>query len=468
MMALYNSGALGSVLQDSLVVLLDLETFGGRAVPTDVVKAVRHVCGLLDPNDDLHPLQFDEVDRAAVRYYQTIQRTHGEGAAAAYLAFTSGFFHELRHAHDLLATAYGQSLLFRSFNFYQNAPRLAAALEEWVEADRTRTIPMPLRGHTAALTGFPPELRALIERYETYANETRDFLFDTTMASNRVTVVHLLETSAMNVQLDFVHEVFGDDAEWLLATTIEKSGRAKYYVTIRNEAADRFEAAGFRGEGLGIAINYLIWCALQMTTWPGATINDGPAPVTLFEALTEHVLHTCKDIDPATVRGAVEKFYADWGFLTPDEVSLRHASNFETQAARLAVARGTSDRLDLTGAYAAIARTYSSMNERIRERPEWFFGQREYVWSVLAGYWPALNVKVRYDGTFYDYMTPGEQLIPFDVWSRLANLSTMFNIIVEGRGTSAVRFFEDECFEHLNGKTFRLRFLDRNGPFEGL
>jgi len=417
LLPLYSSSAFGATIQDNLTILIDLDQSVLGPISKQVSLAVRHLCGLIFPDDDLELLNLDDFYEVAKDYYEQIKYIDPTGRQMmSFLACLSGYYHELRHAHDLLATGYGQELIFTSLNCYQNLPALLTALADWLAQDERRRIPLPI----SAGLDFPDDIRKLLRYYDKVHSDIREFKKPKRASHAGLTTTHLLEGSAINTQLDFVHDVFGEEAVFALTEFIQRGRRSRVYLQIRNEVAETFYARGFRGWGLGAIINYLLWCSLMVTTFPGKKYQEGPTSVTLYEALAEHISRLADQMELPRVRELVLDFYERWGFLTPEQMVSRVDQTLVERASKVEQAwqrYGEEGRqLGFVEAYRSFTKAFSHINQWIRDHPEGYFGQRYYVWCVMGGLLPSVHVKLKLNGSVHDFMTKGYDIIPFSGW----------------------------------------------------
>jgi hypothetical protein len=470
MLPLYSSSAFGATTQDTLNILINLDHSSMGPTPKRVSLAVRHLCGLLMPSDELKPIRHEEFYEVAREYYQQIKSADRSGTELLiFLAYVSGFFHEIRHVHDLLATTYGQDLLVVCLNYYQNTPALVHALHAWLEKDTTRRVPLPLAGNLDRLPGFPDDFKELVAQFPKKKADIKAFQHPTMRSPADLTVTHLLEGSAINVQLDFVYDVFGAEGLFLLTQFIQRGNRSRIYLQIRQELEEVFHAKKFQGWGLGRLINYLLWCSLMRTALQGQKLRDGPNPVLLFEALAQHVARNVNGTEIEIVRKAVQEFYSRWKFLDQADVVVTQK---KTIAERLEMFEQKSQELGAQSpfakfyqAYRAFGAAFSTVNEDIANSPELYFGQRLYVWTFLRGLYPSVKISAMVDGSVQSFMSRGYPLISFEDWEWIAMFSSAFRLIVEGRDCSGFAFYDDICFQMLTEGVSGapLRFEDR-GP----
>jgi hypothetical protein len=137
LLPLYSSSAFGVTTEENLALLINLDSSGLGPTSPLVANAVRHLCGLFLKDDELKPIPIDDYYAVARDYYERIGREDKTGVQAlSFLSYVSAYFHEIRHVHDLLATNYGQTVLFKNLNYYQNLPTIIAGLAEWQARNR--------------------------------------------------------------------------------------------------------------------------------------------------------------------------------------------------------------------------------------------------------------------------------------------------------------------------------------------
>lgn len=473
LLPLHSSSAFGTTIQDNLTILIDLDNSALGPTSEKVSSAVRHLCGIKFPNDEFESLNLDNFYEIAKDYYRQIKHLDPTGRQLlSFLSYLSGYYHELRHAHDLLATTYGQGLLHDTFDCYQNFPSVMTALSNWLSEDEGRRIPIPLSENLDLLADLPEDLKKLMSHYSKIRSNITGFQHPQRASPAGLTTIHLLECSAFDIQIDFIHDVFGDEAVFVLTEFVQRGQRSRVYLQIRNELAETFYARGFRGWGLGTIINYLLWSSLVGTTFPGQKVNEGPNSVILCEALVEHVIRNAVEMELPVIRKLVQDFFDYWGFLTTEQMISRVNQELVKRVAKLEKAwkrlGEEGIQLDFVKAYESFANAYSRMNQWIEGNPMAYFGQRNYVWCVMGGLLPSVHLKVKLNGSVYDFMSKGYEIIPFDAWENITFISTMFKLLVQRRIPSSRSFFENICLNILNKKIWngvQLKFMDRSDFF---
>ena len=321
--ALHSSARFGTTVQENLTVLMDLDYSALGATPKEVSKAVRHVCGLLLPGDNLRPLTTDDYDRAVQDYYAKFLRDDPTGRSAQiFVCYFSCYFHELRHVHDLLGSRSGQLLFYNAFRVIQNMPTLLNMLWDWQKAHSEKRIPLPLAPSLDLVADLPPGVNAMFSEWSKTSSIFKSFQGVERFSAGNLSLVHLLETSAINVQLDFVHDLLGQDAVLDLTRLIEEERNSALYLQVRNEIEEAFTGLNYEGVGVGALVNYLIWVAINQTA-PCGDPEDLVTPVRYFEFLTEELIHRIparRTLDIPQVRNIVNELCAEWGLIDPEEV----------------------------------------------------------------------------------------------------------------------------------------------------
>jgi hypothetical protein len=268
----------------------------------------------------------------------------------------------------------------------------------------------------------------------------------------------------MNAQLGCAQELFGPDATTMLLRTIEAHDRSGYYLGVQQRLIERMETAHGPSRSNGAVLQYVIWAALQATTFPGARMSAGPSSMTLFYALLEQIIRDGSAVDLPSAIASIDGFYDAWGFIRPLAMIERTAASIEQRLGRLQTAYAnaiTPGQHQLAAAHLAFARAYAAIGATIRERPEVFFETSHYPWACALGLLPSIHVAIRTGGEILNFLTHGPALIPFDSWILLTESSTAFQILVKGRRRSGLSFYEDRCYADLVGGSYRLRFADR-------
>jgi hypothetical protein len=463
------SSAFGVTAQENVTIFMDLDQSSLGKTPKLVASAVRHLCGLNTPEDAVEPLSFDDYDEVARQYYGTIIQSDRTGKSALiFLSYLSTFFHELRHAHDLLATSYGQDILFLTLNCYQNVPGLLAELTKWQNKGLERNIPLPL-SHINN-TELPTFVRDVATRYLDVKNRITEFRAPRVTSPAGLTVGHLLEGSATEIQLGFIHELFGDQGLFELITLIQRSKGSRLYLQIRNEIIEGFSAKGFRDlrEAL-YAMNYILWCALIGTTFPNKKLSEGPTNTVLYEALITYVLRYVKRMDFSEVQEIVISFYHKWGLLTPNQMIDRFSSFLDNRAGNLEQLWRQNEvnvpKINFTNAYRSFSQSYRSFTQWIQEHPSYYFKPEVYGWAVVSGFLPSVYILVKFEGEIHGFMTDGRSGPSLEEWQSITNFSTIFKLFFEGRNRTPLSFFEDKVFEYLRETGLKFRIKDSRFPF---
>jgi hypothetical protein len=460
----------GSTPGENLTVFVNLDHGIAGRPRSDVVGAIRHLCGYLLPGDrqaHVLPQHFVEGARS---YYRAIRATDASGVATLdFLAHVTTYFHEIRHAHDLLATCYGQDVLFRTANICQNVPVMLWQLGQWQAADGSRHIPIPLRGNLDGLAGIDPAFRRLMQAYEKLISDLDEY--DASAKSSAgLKTIHLLEANALEIQLGLISELFGDEAVFDMLKFVRSNDQSNTYLKIREEVTDAFLARGFTRAELAPCLSYLVWASLMGTTFPNAGWAEGPTSVALFEALCQEVVGGEKASLEET-KALVELFCARWGLLPPRAVYQRFVAQKRPIAIRMKKAwadRSAPVDQDFGAAYASFLDEFENLAKKLIEGQIPYWNPGEYAAAVLLGQLPSVSMKVQMDGELHDYMSRGYRSIGHDSWNLVSVMSTSLRLLHD-RGSEDTTSWEDLCWREMlarpwNGQT--LRFKDVTAVFD--
>src|SRR5262249_2252122 len=128
--------------------------------------------------------------------------------------------------------------------------------------------------------------------------------------------IHLLEASAGIVQLDIIHDLFGNRGVFLFDLHVNNGGSARKYMWLINDFAELAAARVKVTEKVGGAMAYLLWAALHANRQASPeTGADKVSPVTYFHALADYVTRHCRgDVEIDRIRVLSDEFNAAWGF----------------------------------------------------------------------------------------------------------------------------------------------------------
>jgi len=451
---LYSSSAFGVTTPDCLTLLINLDNSIFGPTSKEVAAAVSHLCGFYEPGEQRKPILADSFYQLANDYYERFRRSEDTSGnqSLSFICYVSAYYHELRHVHDLLSTAYGQSVLFTNLNYYQNMPALVAELSKWQESHPTRSIKLPLRADAFEMTDIDDNIRKLISQFPRLHRSLGQWDHTGEGFHDRLTVRHLLECSATNAQILFVNDVFGEEAYLRLIEFISEGEAAPAYWQINSDVVEAFYAKGFRGKGLGKLISYLAWCALFGGIEGGGATGNGVAIVNFYHGLVEHVLHHIDVIDFESVRRLVDEFCDAWGLQTPAGTVKETRADFENLAHRMETAwhgSGVSEiGAPLVAAYKKIVDAFVDINEVIAKLPEQYFGN--YFWLVASGRLPSAHFFVKRNGQLLHGLTAGSELLPVDDWDYIAQMSNVLTVLLDGPNEdSDFWFLQKEALTNL-------------------
>src|SRR5215213_366167 len=464
---LYSSSAFGVTTPDSLTLLINLDNSIFGPTSPEVAAAVSHLCGFYEAGEKRKPIPADDYHQVARDYYEGLLRADPSGVQSlSLLCYVSAYYHELRHVHDLMSTAYGQTVLFTYLNYYQNMPALVTELTRWQERYPTRSIKLPLGSHLSEMKDIDDDIRKLILQFPKLHGTIDNLDPAGDGFHGRLTARHLLECSATNAQTSLVSDVFGDEAHTRLIEFISEGAAAQAYWQINSDMLEAFYAKGFRGRGLGKLISYLAWCALFGGIQGGEQTGDGVSIVNFYHALVEHVVHHIDVIDFESVRSLVDGFCDAWGLQTPAGNVKATRADLESRAQRMEKAWHDSGASEigapLVAAYKKIVGAFVDINEVIAEMPEQYFGN--YFWLVSSGILPSAHLFVKREGKLLHGLSSGTELLPVDTWDYIAHTASVLTVLLDGPNqNSDFWFLQKDALANLetyapNGVSLKLEY----------
>ena len=464
---LYSSSAFGVTTPDSLTLLINLDhSIFGPTAP-EVAAAVSHLCGFYEPGEERKRIPADDYYQVARDYYERFVRADSSGVQSlSLLCYLSAYYHELRHVHDLMSTTYGQTVLFTNLNYYQNMPALVAELSDWQERHPARSIKLPLGSNVSELNDIHEDIRKLILQFPQIHRTIGKLDQAGEGFHGRLTVRHLLECTATNVQTYLINDIFGDEAHTRLIEFISEGAAAQAYWQINSDMLEAFYAKEFRGRGLGKLISYLAWCALFGGVQSGEQTRDGVSIVNFYQALVEHVIHHIDVIDFESVRRLVDEFCELWGLQTPKQNVQTTRADLENRAQRMEKAWHDSGASEigapLVAAYKKIVDAFADINEVIADLPEQYFGN--YFWLVATGRLPSAHLFIKRNGQLLQGLSSGTELLPVDAWGYIAHMAAILTVLLEGPNKdSDFWFLQKEALTNLetyapNGVSLKLEY----------
>jgi hypothetical protein len=458
---LHSSSRFGTTVQENLTVLVDLDHSALGPTPKNVAAAVRHVCGFAIPGDTVAKVTTDNLYETIQQYYAQFRRDDSSGRAARiFLCYFSAYFHELRHVHDLTGSRSGQMVFYNAHRVFQNGPVLMNHLWDWQRDHPDGRIPLPLAPWIDLVPGLSEDVQKIFAEWRKSGDLFRTFHEADEHSPGSLTVAHLLETSAVNAQLDFVHDTLGNEAALDLTHFIQEEGNAAKYLQVRNELGEAFADVDYGGTGVGDLVNYLIWVALNQT----APADNGDAiisPVRYFEFITEEVIRRIpagSELELRDVQTAVDEICAEWGLVNPLEMRRKTLLTLNRHLDRLRAAK-VADGARLL---ESMIRQYTAIHELGTMHPE-TMGQRLYVWAVLYGQFPSVHIKVFFDGMAHDWITRGAEIVSTEDWIETATWGGTLRLLADGMGKTHPDFFEQINYKVLlkkEGNRPGLRFFN--------
>jgi hypothetical protein len=448
--ALHSSARFGTTLQENLTILIDLDYSAFGPTPKSVAAAVRHVCGILLPGESLPPLTTDNLYETVQEYYKKFKNDDSSGKAAqAFLCYFSSYFHEIRHVHDLLGSRSGQYVFYNSFRVSQNMPVLLNHLWDWQTANPSGRVPLPLAPWLHLVPELPADVGTVFKEWAKSTELFRQFYEVDRYSPGNIGVAHLLETSAVNVQLDFVHDTLGDEAVMELHRLIEVEGNSGLYLQVRKEIEEAFADVNYHGVGIGGIINYLIWIALNQT-FAAADKEAMLSPVRYFEFLVEEIIYRLPrggELSLNDLQTAVDEICDEWKLAPPREMRQQTVQAMTAHLKKLQ-AVASPERQSSARLLEARIKEYEAIHDVAEKRPE-FMGQRLYVWALLYGQLPSVHVKVFFNGEAHDLMTKGVNIVSPEDWIESATWGGVLRLLTDGMGKTHPEFFEQICYRTL-------------------
>jgi hypothetical protein len=309
----------------------------------------------------------------------------------------------------------------------------------------------------------------LFQGYNSRRDDIRAFTNPSNSSPAELSVTHLLEGSAVEIQLAILHLFFGEEAVLRFINFVRQGNNSSFYLAIRADISEELYSKGDMSLDMAELVTYLTRCSLLGTTFPHAKLAESPNSATLYEALVEHVLRRSGDLPKVGLQGVVDEFYHSWGFLTPEEVTSRFAAvterRLEDGKKKLGQLGSSSGQDVFIRAYEHFAATFLRMNAWIKDTNLQYFNGLGYLDAYVQGLLPSVHIKVKVNDKMHDFMSRGYDTIPFDSWNFVTSMSTTFAMLVDGRCTTPSLDFENLCFRELTSTDWhgtRLKFRDKS------
>lgn len=458
---------------------MDLDRSALGPTPRLVSDQVKRFCGLQLPEDNLPVVKLESYYDECIGAREKIRRDCAEpDADIQFISYLSGYFHELRHAHDLLSTTYGQDLFFNRLNLYQNVPFMLSKAADFLEEYPDSKIGLPVLSDKKFMEFASPHIVEITSRSQKLSENLAAFNIPKIASNQRISVRDLLEASAVGVQLDFVFDMFGQDALDKLYSFIARSSGSDTYLRLIDDFTKQLSAAGFRGYGGGAAHGQVIWYALNGSTSPGHLVQDGLSCVVLYEALVENLVRSCdrksRDISVYEwVDQCCSEFFDDWGLYQAKEMVDRTAVRLSERAERVKLkyqeGGGSLKKHPGPEVLKYTSETYEKLTAGILTSGSNFFSQREYVAHTIAGLYPAVVFKVKSNQSVHDFLSLGYSGLGFDLLNEVNIMSMLFDILLSGRHASGSPALEEMYFRSLLNEGWggrELNFQDRSSVFD--
>lgn len=427
---LHESSSIGRITLDTLSIMIDFDSDALGNICPITERAVRHLTGLVRPEDNLKPLKWNDWDTTIRAYSDEIMNFDSSGEQHdIFLLYISGFIHEIRHAHDLLSTCYGQYMLFSLMNCYQNVNILLGDLKDW-QISTQKPIPIPLQESNGNIE-LSSESWMVINQYREIIKDLKGYHqpLDTPYW---LTPNDILETSACNTQLAFLNEMFGTDQSFKIMTQIASSAKADNYLRARNTTLDYLSSCGvnrIKDE----AINYLVWASLMMLTPRGEKMSKALHPVISFEGFVEQLGRDSKNIGIDEAIVAVKGFCDEWGLQYPSEMAKYYERHMSNNISKLP--DGTPDQI--LQCHLGLKKSFLKLQTVIDNYPKSYFDGQAYPWTLISNLLPSVFVRTRSDGNMSDFLSAGEDILTSQDWSFLDATGSIMRILSEGFGSLA-------------------------------
>jgi hypothetical protein len=448
-----NSG-FGRALSDCLLLFLDFELDGANAVPADVSAVARRLLGLATPNDawtgtSLPPDEFHDFARTS---FERFSRDDASGRSAKQLvASVSTFFHEARHIHDLLSTAFGISVLNSSYNCYQNAVAITLELENWQKKKPGHRIPLPVVP-ALSLIGLSETSEKILRRASELPAEIAKLGQPADGLFSWMGSCHLLEASATLVQLDIINDLFGPDGVSVFTDLLSGSEANRTYLRLINDITEIVDMRENAQRQAGMTLSFLLWVSLQdvrsnRTKWSGRA----PTAVAYFHAVAEHVTRNCQgDISLSQVRAVADDFNTLWGFPSLTDTLAATRLQQERLLQTLLDAWGSVDKVSaeaLAPLFKALFAAHQNLITKIESDPDSYFVGYRYGISLLMGELPAVRVDYKTDGRIWRKFSPGIPCLSQEIWDRVELYAGIVRLLALGRCANPLAHIEEQAFD---------------------
>jgi hypothetical protein len=460
-----NSG-FGRALTDCLLLFLDFDLDGANAVSPEVSGIARRLLGLATPNDAWAgtALTADEFYDLARTSFERFSRDDASGRDARHLvASVSTFFHEARHVHDLLSTAFGISVLNRSYNCYQNAVGITLQLEDWQKENPGRQIPLPvisalsrlgLSKTSGTILRRAAELPALIAK----EGQPESGLF------SWMSSCHLLEASATLVQLGIINDLFGPDGVSAFTELLSGSEANRTYLRLINDITEIVDMRENAQQRAGMVLSFLLWVSLQGAR---STRSEGPsgepASVAYFHAVAEHVTRNRQgDTSLSQVRDLVDEFNALWGFPPLTETLAATQLRQKQFLQKLSDAWGGVDKAFAEAfppLFSALTTAHQTLVAKIESDPDNYFIGYRYGISLLTAQLSAVRVDYKTGGRIWRKFSPGVPCLPEETWNEVELWAGIVRLLALGRCANPLAHIEQQAFNHCRREA-NLDFAD--------
>ncbi|WP_296994226.1 hypothetical protein [Thalassospira sp. UBA1131] len=451
---LNESSFFGRASQNTLSIFLNFNENSHGKMESEVEHKVRHILGIQTPERLNTHIKRDDWDDVIRDYSdQVIALDTSKKQYDLFILYLSGFFHELRHAHDLMATCYGQDILFTLANSYQNSAAILNELKDW-QVKTGQPIPVPLPS-TDNWAGLSQDARTVCIRYKERISEIQKYQTPLDRPAS-LSITDLLETSAVNAQIEFIHDILGREAAEHCYALIAKSPAAKKYLKCRTSVVDHLSADGITGIETK-AINYIIWASLMAMKPNKGNMSLSIHPCIIFQGIVECLSRKSGYVGIEETSTAIKTFCNEWGLILPMEMAKYYSSISEK---RLASIPKDSNSL-LAKSFEGLRDSFQLMQNIIEELPDLYFNLNHYPWAIRDGYLPSVLVRTRSSSSNHDYLTSGIRTLNHDDWILLDVLGSTMHILTYGFGSLDDNDYEQTIISAIqNSRDHKFFFHD--------
>lgn len=451
---LHAQGAFASTSSETRAVLYDLD--GTHSSVSEIISIrIRRACGLRLPSDTFEiPDPHHWVTECKAMAKSSASES-GDFSEEYFLAYVSSFFHELRHSHDLLYSAYGQTLFCGGCTSYFDITDQIKALVEWQSGAR-EPIPIPLSSADAQELGLPGQIISKASDFESWQKKLSNF---SAAGNSGLDLRPWLEMSAIVVQLWFLEAIFGSDARVKIINLIQRLGGHNTY--LKSLADIVLRRPDMYAEDIENTLLYIVWCSLNSLSEDEERLLP---PAETAASLTEYLITKTEEWDFETVESIVNEYYNNRGLLHPVQAMkvvatqlMTHLSKFLSNLKSFGVGSNPHKFAVAVEQSLEIFRSHAELSILDR-RP--YFIPKEYIKMYFSGDLPAILLTLNVGGGSHDFMTLGQHKLEYDNWEKLKEREQVYRWIFGGKAAFRPSFPCQLMHQVLN-KGFGLTTVDK-------